>query len=263
MIKGGIMAIAYAMAMGLDVGGDKVTISVNSADDKGETTETKKYMIATNITSPPFEYKNFLDEYVGIDVDLLEAIAQKQGFTYEFVPMSISEGLQALAAGEVDGAMAGLFITEARKEVYDYSAPYLAGGIVLAAAAARTDINGYEDLAGKRVAVTRGTIAEEFAKSVQDKYGFTIVTFDAFTDTYKDVLKGNSQALFEDNIVVRFLISAGVELKVISDVVLRRYYGFAVPKGKSAELLEMFNKGLNELKESGEYQKILDTYIQR
>jgi polar amino acid transport system substrate-binding protein len=38
------------------------------------------------------------------------------------------------------------------------------------------------------------------------------------------------------------------------------YYGFAVLKGENEELLNMFNEGLNNLKESGEYDKILATY---
>jgi polar amino acid transport system substrate-binding protein len=40
-------------------------------------------------------------------------------------------------------------------------------------------------------------------------------------------------------------------------------YGFAVKKGENAELLAMFNAGLANLKESGKYQEILDTYIQK
>lgn len=260
--KVGIMALALTMAIGAAACSDKVTISADIAEDKEATPERKIYMIATNTSSPPFEYKNFLDEYVGIDIDILQRIAENQGFTYELVPMSISEALQELATDQVDGAMAGIFITEERKELFDYSEPYLADGIVLAVDASRMDIKGYENLAGKTVAVTRGTVAEEFAESIKDKYGFRVVSFDQYTDTYKDVLKGNSQALLEDNIVVGFLIAEGLALKVVSGVEERNFYGFAVPKGKNPELLEMFNRGLEELKESGEYQKILKTYIQ-
>lgn len=260
--KVGAIALAFTIAMSFSGCGDKVTISGENMDEKEETTQTKKYVIATNISSPPFEFKNFLDDYVGIDVDLLNAIAEKQGFTYEFVPMSFNNILQALDNGEVDGAMAGIFITEERKERYDYSQPYLGSGIVLAVNASRRDINSYEDLAGKQVAVTRGTIAEEFAESIKDKYGFSIISFDEYTDTYKNVLKGNSQAIFEDNLVVGFLISYGFDLNVVSDIGQSYFYGFAVPKGKNPELIEMFNNGLNEIIESGEYEKILDAYIQ-
>lgn len=249
--------MSIAMAMGLSACGNKVTISIDHKDD---TPKTKKYKIATNIAYPPFEYKNFLDDYVGIDVDLLEWIAEAQGFEYEFVPMTIKEVYQALDAGEVDGALAGIFITEARKERYDFSEPYLGSGIAMAVNPSKTNINSYEDLAGKRAAVTRGTIAETLAESIKDKYGFTIISFDEYTDTYKDVLQGNSQVLFEDYNVMCYIISLGLDLRVVSDIERRNFIGFAVPKGKNPELLEKFNKGLAELIESGEYQKIMGTY---
>lgn len=258
--KIGIIAMSITIAMGLSAcgNGNKVTISIDNKDD---TPKTKKYKIATNISSPPFEYKNFLDDYIGIDVDLLEWIAEAQGFEYEFVPMTINEVYQALDAGEVDGALARIFITEVRKERYDFSEPYLGSGIAMAVNPSRTNINSYEDLAGKRAAVTRGTIEETFAESIKDKYGFTIVSFDEYTDTYKDVLKdGTSQVLFEDDIVIDFIISQGYELRTVTQIIPKSFYGFAVPKGKNPELLEMFNKGLAEAKESGEYQKILGTY---
>lgn len=224
------MTMIMTMAMGLSACGNKVTISVDNANNTDSPPKSKTYKIATNISAPPFEYKNFLGEYVGIDVDLLKWIAQAQGFGYEFVPMTMNEVYQALDAGEVDGAMAGIFITEERKEEYDFSDPYLGSGIAMAVTPSTTNINSYEDLAGKNVAVTRGTIAEAFAESIKDKYGFTITSFDKYADTYKDVLNGKSQVIFEDEIVLDFIISQGCDFKVISEVLQKNYYDFAVPK---------------------------------
>ena len=38
-------------------------------------------------------------------------------------------------------------------------------------------------------------------------------------------------------------------------------YGFATLKGANPELVEMFNKGLENIKASGRYDEILNTYI--
>lgn len=248
------------MAMALSACGDKVTISMENANNI-DVHPLKKYTIVTNTSFAPFTFKNYLGEYIGIDVDLLEAIAESQRFTYELVPVrTFEEVLGALDAEEVDGAMAGISITEERTEKYDFSDPYLESGVVMGVAAAKTDINSYEDLANKRVAVARGTISEDFAESIKDKYGFTLVSFDEFTDVYKDVLKGESQALFEDSVVMGYIISLGLELKVVSDIERRNVSAFAVPKGKNPELLEKFNKGLQDVIESGEYQKIMNSY---
>ncbi|MDD4844582.1 MAG: transporter substrate-binding domain-containing protein [Anaerotignum sp.] len=261
-----VLIMAFAMTMGLAACGDKVTISVDNAEDEVAPAETKNYVIATNEFFAPFEFQNDTGEYVGIDMDLLAAIAEDQGFTYELRHMPFNEVLQAVAEGQVDGALAGISITEARKELFDYSEPYFEGGIVLATAASRRDINSYDDLAGKTVAVAVavafGTEAEAFAESVQEKYGFSIVTFDEFKDVYTDVLEGNSQALFEDYPVMGYIISQGLEFKIISDIEQKSPYGFIVPKGENPELLEMFNKGLENLKKSGKYDEIVITYIQ-
>ena len=263
--RGSALIMAFAMAIGLAACGGKKEAKVTiTAEEVTSSDETKNYIIATNTEFAPFEFKNNLGEYVGIDIDLLSAIAKEQGFTYELVPMTFNEMLRALAAGEVDAAMGGISITEEREKIFDYSEPYLEGGIVMAVDAVRNDIKDFEDLKGKTVAVAvaLGTEAEAYAESIKDQYGFQVVTFDEFNQVYQDVLNGNSQALFEDYPVVGFLISQGVELKIISDIERKSPYGFAVQKGKNAELLEMFNKGLEDLKKSGKYEEIINTYIQ-
>lgn len=257
--KIGVLVISTTVAISFTACADKVTISAES-NKSGEENLEKKYVIATSTLVAPYTFTNYLGEYVGIDVDLLEAIADKQGFTYELVPMTFNNVLRALDNGEVDGAMAGITITEERKERYDFSAPYLDSGIVMGVSAARADIKSYEDLKNKRVAVVRGTLAEAFAESIQNEYGFTIESFVEFTDVYKDVLNGDSQAFFEDYTVMGYIISLGLEFRVVSDIERKGLVGFAVPKGKNPELLEKFNKGLKEVTENGEYQKIMDAY---
>lgn len=262
--KVNVFILAFTMVMGLSACGGKVTISVDNTSGDETPEEGKKYIIATNTLFAPFEFQNKMGEYVGIDIDLLNEIAKDQGFEYELVHMTFNEMLQALAAGEVDAAMGGISVTEERKELYDYSEPYLEGGIVMAVDATQHDIKGYEDLKGKTVAVAvaLGTEAEAYAESIKDKYGFKVVTFNEFNEVYQDVLNGNSQALFEDYPVMGYLISQGVELKIVSGIEKKNPYGFAVPKGENAELLEMFNKGLENLKKSGKYDEIINTYIQ-
>jgi len=261
--KVGVMAMAFTMVMGLAACGGRDKVSVNNTDAGEVPADTKKYIIATNLFFAPFEFQNDFGEYVGIDMDLLEAIAEDQGFAYEIVPMSFNEMLQAVEDGRVDGAMGGISITEERKEKFDFSEPYFDSGIVMAVDASRENIKSYEDLGDKTVAVALGTEAEAFAESIKDQYGFNIVTFKNFSEVYNDVLKGNSVAGFEDYPVMGYIISKGVELKIVSDIERRSSYGFVVPKGENSELLEMFNKGLENVKESGEYQNILDSYIHK
>lgn len=252
--------MALAMIIGLPACGND---DISSAEAVEVSDETKKYIIATDVVFPPFEFQNTAGEYVGIDMDLLAAIAEDQGFTYEIKPMIFNEALQALEAGDIDGIMAGMSITKEREEKFDFSEPYYDSGIVMAVAASNDRIKGFDDLKGKRVAAVSGTEGEAFAESIQDKYGFDILTFDDSISMYRDVLFGNSAALFEDYPVIGYAVTQGVDLKVVTDPQRFSSYGFAVGKDKNGKLLEMFNMGLREVKKSGEYQKILDNYIQK
>lgn len=45
---------------------------------------------------------------MGIDIDLMKAVAEDQGFRVEFQSMGFNAALQALTANQVDGVIAGL-----------------------------------------------------------------------------------------------------------------------------------------------------------
>ncbi|MBR4015681.1 MAG: transporter substrate-binding domain-containing protein [Anaerotignum sp.] len=246
------MTMVLAMAAGLAACG-------GGSDDQAE---GKKYIIATDTTFAPFEFQNEAGEFVGIDIDLLAAIAEDQGFEYELNSLGFKAAVQALEAGQADGVIAGMSITEDRKEKFDFSEPYFDSGVVMGIAADNEEIKGYEDLAGKKVAVKIGTEGQTFAESIKDQYGFETVTFNDSSAMYMDVIVGNSVACFEDYPVMGYGIAQGVKLKMVTEKEQGSSYGFAVGKDQNTELLEMFDAGLANLKENGKYQEILDAYIQ-
>ena len=248
------MAMVAVMALGVTACGGS---EEPAADDAAKT-----YIIATDTTFAPFEFQNEAGEYVGIDIELLAAIAEDQGFEYELQTLGFDAAVQALEAGQADGVIAGMSITEERAEKFDFSTPYFDSGVVMGIAADNDEITSYEDLAGKKVAVKRGTEGMDFAESIKDQYGFETVVFDDSSAMCMDVVVGNSAACFEDYPVLGYGITQGNGLKMVTDKEQGSSYGFAVGKGINAELLEMFNTGLANLKENGKYQEILDTYIQ-
>lgn len=131
------------------------------------------------------------------------------------------------------------------------------------AVASDSDIVSYEDLDGKSVAAKVGTQGCDFAESIADQYGFTVTQFEDSSSMYQDVLSGNSVACFEDYPVMGYEISKGMALKMPMpmDESTISSYGFATLKGSSPELVEMFNAGLADLKESGKYDEIVSTYV--
>ncbi|SHE51305.1 transporter substrate-binding domain-containing protein [Alkalibacter saccharofermentans] len=221
----------------------------------------KVYKIATDTTFAPFEFQDESGNYVGIDIDILAAIAEDQGFEYELNPLGFSAAVAALESNQADGVIAGMSITDERKLKYDFSEAYYDSGVVMAVSASNDEIKSYDDLNGKKVAVKVGTEGASFAESIAETYGFELVYFDESPFMYEDVVTGNSVACFEDYPVMGYGISKGNGLKIVTEMEKGSSYGFAVMKDKNTELLEMFNAGLENIIESGKYQEILDKYI--
>ena len=241
------------------------TTAATEAEAEADNTDGasgKVYKIATDTTFAPFEFENDKGEMVGIDLDLLKAIAEDQGFEYELVVAGFSAATTGLEAGEYDAVIAGMSITDARKEKYDFSDPYYDSGVGMAVNA-DSDITSYEDLKGKTVAAKIGTEGCTFAESIADQYGFTIMQFEDSSSMYQDVLAGNSVACFEDYPVLGYEISRGTPFTMPLEMEHGNSYGFAVLKGQNSELLMMFDAGLKNMKDSGKYDEILNTYISK
>ena len=261
------IALTLTMAMGLAACGGSATPDETEKDaqdtqQQGEAPsgDVKTYKIATDTTFAPFEFADENGNYVGIDIDIINAIAEDQGFEVDLQVLGFSAALQAVEAGQADGMIAGMSITDERKERYDFSEPYYDSAVVMAVSATNEDIKSYEDLAGKKVAVKVGTEGYAFADSIKEEYGFEMVVFDDSNGMYQDVTVGNSVACFEDYPVIAYGIQQGLPLKLNEKQEAGNSYGFAVAKGKNAELLQKFNDGFANIKENGKYQEIVDSY---
>lgn len=222
----------------------------------------KIYKIATDTTYAPFEFQNDEGKLVGIDMDLLDAVAKDQNFKYEVEVVGFAAALTSLETGQADAVIAGMTITEPRKEKYDFADPYFDTGVAMGVRA-DSDIKSYEDLKGKNVAVKISTAGCTYAESIAEKYGFNLVYFEESLNMFQDVLMGNSEACFEDYPVLGYEISRGLGMKMPIGIENPAQYGVAVMKGTNKEFLDMFNKGLANLRASGKYQKIVDTYISK
>lgn len=245
-----------------DAGNNTATTQADTTAAADTEKSDKVYKIATDTTFAPFEFENEKGEMVGVDLDILKAIAEDQGFQYDLVVAGFSAAVTGLEAGEYDGVIAGMSINPEREKKYDFSEPYYDSGVGMAVAA-DSDIASYDDLNGKTVAAKIGTEGCSFAESIADQYGFTIIQFEDSASMYQDVLAGNSVACFEDYPVLGYEISRGTGLKLPMDMERGSSYGFATLKGANPELVEMFNAGLKNLKDSGKYDEILNTYISK
>ncbi len=221
----------------------------------------KVYRIVADNSFAPFDFLDAkTNKYVGVDMDLLAAIAADQGFKYKVDNVGWNASLGNLNAGQADGMIAGMTITPERQKSYDFSDPYFEDGQTLFVAK-NSKLKSLEDLKGKVVAIKTGTQGAKYVDSIKDKYGFTTQSFEGSDAVYAAVQTGNVDAGAEDYSVISYRIStANLPLMLFGEKVNVGPYGFAVLKGKNPELIKMFNAGLKNIKANGTYKKILAKY---
>lgn len=233
------------------------------AEDSAETASDKKWVVATDTVFKPFEYTNEDNEFVGIDVDILAAIAEDQGFEYELQSLGWDSGVAAVQAGQADALIAGATIKQERIDsgwifsdgYYDATQTFVIPE--------DSDITSFEDLEGKTVAVKNATAGADFANSLKDEYGFDVTVFEDSPTMYQDVLLGNSAACVEDTPIMASSIKEGdLALKIPEGMESEGApYGFAIMDENNQELLDLFNAGLKNIKENGKYDEIIDKYL--
>ena len=223
----------------------------------------KKWIVASDTVFKPFEYTDASGNFVGIDVDILAAVAADQGFDYELKSLGWDAAIAACQAGQADGMIAGASITDERKASgWIFSDGYY-NATQSMTVAADSDIAGFDDLSGKDVAVKTGTQGASYAESLKDQYGFNIVYFEDSPTMYQAVIGGQCVACFEDTPIMQASIKdGGLALKVLDGTAnAGGDYGFAIFNADNQKLIDMFNAGLANIKANGKYDEILAKYL--
>ena len=232
-------------------------------DTEAKAGEGLSFVIATDTTFKPFEYTDESGAFVGIDVDILAAVAEDQGFTYDLQSLGWDAAIAACQAGQADGMIAGASITDERKEsgwifsdgYYDATQSMTVG--------ADSEIAAFADLEGLTVGVKTGTQGATYAESLKDEYGFEITYFEDSPTMYQAVLGGQVVACFEDTPIMKASIKDGdLALKVLDDTANEGApYGFAVFSDDEQQLVDLFNAGLANIKANGVYDEIISKYL--
>ena len=145
-----------------------------TGDANAKATPAKEtYTISMDSSFAPFEYQNGSGKYVGIDVDIINAIAKNQGFNVKLTNPGFDASLNAVQSSQADAVLAGMTITDARKQIFDFSDPYYTSNIRLAVAKG-SKVKSYKDLKGKTVGAKNGTSSYSWLEDHAGEYGFTV-----------------------------------------------------------------------------------------
>jgi len=212
----------------------------------------KPLLVAVDTAFVPFEFKQG-DTYVGFDIDLWDLVAGELDVEYELRPMDFSGILPALQTGNVDVALAGITITDERKQAIDFSDGYYDSGFLLMVGV-DSDIESTDDLAGKTLALKTGTSAAQYA---QDNFTETTLRlFPNIDNAYLELQTGRVEAAMHDtpNVLYYIKTAGNGRVKTVGEQMLAHEYGIAFPKG--SELVEPVNEALAKIKDDGRYEEI-------
>jgi len=242
-------------------------VAVASAAPAADTLEEvkKKGFLAVGVreATPPM---SFLDRdkgrIVGIEVDLVEAVAKKIGVPLKLVPVTAAERVEALNGGNVDLVAASFSKTPGRAKLVDFSLTYFRSRQrVLAKKGA---VSTLKDLEGKKIAVVKGTTTEV---NLREKVpSAAVLALGNMRDVIDLLARGEVDIVSGDGVTLYgYLMSAPEEKKgtfeIPADIALAdENYGMAVRPG-DRKFLDFVNGVLTEVKDSGEAEKIFAKWL--
>jgi polar amino acid transport system substrate-binding protein len=214
--------------------------------------------IGTNAEYPPFEFKDG-DQFVGVDMDLAKAIAEKIGAKYEIIDMDFDALIPSLTSNKIDLAISAITITDERKQQVDFSLPYYtANQVIIAKAESEVKIEKLEDLVKYKVGAQNGTTGQIYVQeNLVDKKLMNkdnLKKYSTNIEAITDMMNGNIDLVIIDDSAAQGY-SKLKPIKTIFKIETNEEYGIALQKESPHK--EKINAALDELIKSGEVVNII------
>ncbi len=258
-----IVAASAAFALTLAACGNGDASDGDTGDGGGDAAASGEisdsYVVVTDNSFVPFEFEED-GEYVGFDIDIINAIAERVGFEIDLQTTNFDGMIPGLQTGTFDIAIAGMTITDERAEVVDFTSPYYKSGLRLAVGVDNDEITSIDDLDGKKVATRLGSTSADYIENNID--GATPNTYEQLDQAYLSVEGGGSDAvLYDAPNVEYYILTAGEDsLKVVGELLEAQDYGIAVSQGNDS-LVEAMNSALAEMIDDGTYTEIFEEWF--
>ncbi len=207
--------------------------------------------------------------FVGFDVDLLTRFSEKIGVKLEVVDAGWDTAVAGLTTAKWD-VVPAICITDKRKEVVDFTEPYIdLGGAFIVAANNPKNLQTVEDLDKPEIvfADVAGGWGEDFARKAAPNAEHKLFPQATDADITQEILSGRADVAVMNTPIttglirkqfgeqIRFIPGWDQPLDIDSCPV-----GYALPKG-DAEMKALFDAELASLKASGDFAKVLDEWV--
>ncbi|MEL1164799.1 basic amino acid ABC transporter substrate-binding protein [Campylobacter coli] len=241
--------------MGLFLTACQNTKTENNTSNETNATLTLKVGTAPNYK--PFNYKEN-SKLTGFDTDLVEEIAKKNGIKIVWVETNFDGLIPALKAGKIDMIASAMSATDERRQSVDFTKPYYMSKNLYLKLKNNDSLQTKNDLEGKKIGVQLGTLQENTAKAIKN----------AQVQSNKDLniavlaLKNNKiDAIVADQDTAKGFLAENPELvSFYQETDGGEGFSFAFDKDKQKEVIEIFNKGIDEAKTDGFYDTLIKKY---
>ena len=208
----------------------------------------------------PWTFHDESGDLVGFDTEVGKAIAAKLGVEAEFVEGEWDGLFAGLDSGRYDAIINGVEITDERKEKYDFTTPYAYIKTALIVPSDNTDINTFEDLAGK---TTANSLNSTYMLLAED-YGATCKGVDTLSETIDMIISGRADATLNAEVSFYDYMGEHPDAQIKIAALTEEASEVAVPlrKGEaSASLREAIDKAIDELRADGTLSEISVKYF--
>ncbi len=229
--------------------------------------EWKKIRIGVEGAYPPFSYVTPAGELAGFDIDIARALVAAMGKDIELVPQDWDGIIPALLARKYDAIIASMSITEERKKKVAFSNKYYNTPAKFVCKKGAMEAFSRDNIKGKKIGVQRATIHDRY---LTDNYGkdVEIKRYATQDEAYLDLVAGRVDMLLADSVAISdgFLKKPeGQDYQFIGpDLNDPQWFGegtgIAIRK-EDEDLVEMFNKAIDQIRADGTYKKIQDKYF--
>ena len=266
-----LLAIVLALVMVLSLaacapaaGNNSDATNTTAAADDNDTLKTivdGKLTMSTNAAFPPYEMTDDNGNFIGIDVEIATAIAEKLGLELDILDMDFSAALLAVNQNKSDIVMAGVTVNEDRKMVMDFTDSY-ATGVQMVIVKEGSDVT-MDNLGDKMIGAQAGTTGYIYASDSPENGGYGedhVTAYDTGASAVQALVNGQIDCVIIDSAPAEEFVKANPGLTLLEGEWVTENYAIGCDKGNTA-LVTAINAALAELTADGTMQQIVDKYI--
>ena len=225
------------------------------------TVEAGKLHMATNAAFPPYEMLADDGTFEGIDIEIAAEIAKKLGLELVVDDQDFTAAITAAGNGQSDIVMAGLTVSEERKETLDFTDTY-ATGIQVVIVKEGSDVT-MDNLGEKMIGTQKGTTGYQYASDTPENGGYGedhVIGYDNGAIAVEALKGGQIDCVIIDNEPAKAYVAANDGLTLLEGTWVTEDYAIGIKKGNT-QLLDAVNGALKELIADGTVKGIVDKYI--